>query len=65
MGGRGLHGSSCLISRHCGEARSSGPDQEERMGGGDCNGGSVEEPTWLVLLKQLVKIADDVYLKFV
>ena len=49
VGGRGLHGLSSQISRHCGEARSSGPDQEERMGGGDCDGKAVEELTWLDL----------------
>ena len=53
------------MSRHFGEARRSGQDQEERMVGGDCDEGTVEESTCLVLLKQLVKIADDVYLKFV
>ena len=65
MGGRELHDSSSQMSRHFGEARCSGQDQEERMVGGDCDGGAVEEPTCLVLLKQLVKIADDLYLKFV
>ena len=35
------------MSRHFGEARRSGQDQEERMVGGDCDGGAVEEPTCL------------------
>ena len=35
------------MSRHFGEARRSGQDQEERTVGGDCDVGAVEEPTCL------------------